>query len=160
MKYVGAIVLIIAVFAAWRIYCSFLGAQLDSVRSFLSALSDYREKVRCYLCAPAEWASAYADKDTAVSELTAQLADGKGFLEAYESVKDRFYLTQKADDALRTCLSRLGTGYLETELEVLASGIDSLDREERHLCEEVERRRRAVGALLGAIAMGMVILII
>ena len=69
-------------------------------------------------------------------------------------------LTDTTEDALNSCFERLGDGYLDTELEVIEQALEKLSREEGRISEDLLKRRKAAGAVLGAFASGIIILII
>lgn len=160
MTYIGAFAVILSVFMAWRCYCSYLFDELSHTRVFLRALRSCRERMKCYLAPPSEWARDYDDELLRTSGFLGAVEDGEGLLAAYRSSKDKWCITDECDGVLDGCFSRLGEGYLDTELEVVESAIEGMEREERRLSEDISRRKRVAGALLGALAVGVVILII
>ena len=159
MLYIGGFLIVLSVLIVWRCYCAFLSAEIGSTRAFLRAMCDYREKMRCYLKSPKEWALDYSDADLPGSFLTG-LRDGESLIEAYRSARADCYLTACGDEALESCLSGLGDGYLDTELAVMDSLVARLGAEEKHLADEITKRKRIAGAMLGACAVGVVILVI
>ena len=160
MIYLGAFAVISGVFLLWRAYCSYLSAELSDTRAFLRALSDYRERMKCYLEPPSAWAASYADDRLESTGFLPRLVNGEELTSAYLESRAAYYLSERADGVLTSCFSRLGEGYLDTELEIIESSIASLAEEERQMSEEIKARERAAGALLGAFAVGIVILII
>lgn len=159
MAYFGAIAIVASVYVLWREYSNFLDGELLLCRCFLRALSDYREKVRCYVETPSSWAAGYLDEQLSSSGFLKGLIEGDSFAAAYRECDKPPYLTEATDLALRNCFERLGEGYLDTELEVISLAIEKLTREEARLSEALVKRRRAVGCVMGAIASGIVILI-
>ena len=160
MIYIGAFIVILAAFSAWRCYSSFLLEEIGYTRAFLSALSDYREKMKCYLKSPMDWASDYVKSDSTIVAFLGRVRDGEQFVAAYTDSKDGYYLPKRVDEVLESCFSGLGDGYLETELEVVESAIGELTAIERGMADEISKRQRASGALLGAFAVGLVILVL
>ena len=77
----------------------------------------------------------------------------------FRELREEYYLTDRVNEILNSCFDRLGEGYLDTELEVLASAIAALGEEVRSMSDELKNRERVAGALLGAFAVGTVILI-
>ena len=160
MVYFGAILVIFGAYTVWREYALFLDKDLLWCRTFLAALTDYREKVKCYMNTPAMWADGYTDKLLCECGFLDKLVDGANFSEAYADIRKLTHLTDNADAILSSCFERLGEGYLDVEIEILESAIDKLSREEKELAESLAKRRKAVGAMIGAFAVGMIILII
>lgn len=159
MAYLGAVAIVASVYVLWREYGKFLDGELLWCRCFLRALTDYREKVRCYVETPGSWAAGYSDEQLSSCGFLERLINGDGFATAYRDTDRPPYLTDATDSALEGCFDRLGEGYLDTELEVLASAIEKLTREEARLSDSLVKRRRAIGAVMGAVASGIVILI-
>ena len=160
MIYIGAFIVIFAAFSVWRCYSSFLLEELDYTRAFLGALCDYREKMKCYLRSPVDWASDYPENDSPISDFLGRVRDGERLITAYTDSFDGYYLPKRVHEVLMSCFSRLGEGYLETELEVVESAVGELSLIERGMTDEISKRQRASGALLGAFAVGLVILVL
>lgn len=160
MIYFGAVAVIFGAYMLWREYAVFLDKELLWCRAFVRALSDYREKIKCYMDTPSSWASGYGDRYLSECGFLGRLADGDDFLEAYRISRDGLILTDTVEEVLNSCFERLGDGYLDTELEVLELTLDKLSREEGRISEELSKRRKAAGAVLGAFAFGIIILII
>ena len=121
MIYFGAFWVVAGAFALWRAYCSYLGAELLDTRAFLRALSDYRERVRCYLEPPSVWAAGYSDDRLESSGFLSRISGGEELFAAYRESREAYYLPDRVDEVLTSCFSRLGDGCLETELEVIES---------------------------------------
>ena len=160
MLYLGAIAVILGTYMIWREYAAYLDRELLSCRVFLRALVDYREKMKCYMDVPSSWALGYVDDELDVCGFLEMIKSGVDLYEAYTAKRDRFCLTDEVDEILSSCFSRLGEGYLETELEALESAIEKLTRVEKAISENLSKRRKATGAVLGACALGVVILVI
>ena len=160
MLYFGAILVLLGAYMIWKEYAVFLDKDLSWCRAFLAALSDYREKVKCYMDTPAMWAEGYKDELLCGCGFLDGIVGGATFSEAYKEVRNSVLLTDNVDAILTSCFERLGEGYLDTELEILESAIYKLSKEEASLGESLAKRRKAVGAVVGAFAVGMIILII
>ena len=160
MAYIGAASVIFAIFLSWRGYSSYLEREMSFCRAFLGAITDYREKVRCYLDSPREWAREYSDVLLEECGFLDTLRAGSDFGEAYSLAQDKILLSEGATGIIYSCLSRLGEGYLEGELEILSACIDKLEKEESEASVELVKKRKAVGAMLGAVAAGIVVMII
>ena len=158
MLYLGAMTVIFAAFLIWKEYSSYLSGQLQICRSFLDALRDFSEKVRCYLTSPKEWAGEYSDEH--IQGFLDAVGGGESLLLAYAKEKSGWCIAQSFDDALVACFSRIGDGDLTAEIGTLEIAIGKLSRAESTLAEELVKKRKAVGAILGACASGIVILII
>ncbi|MBQ7343458.1 MAG: hypothetical protein IJW53_01695 [Clostridia bacterium] len=160
MSYIGALAVIFAAFLIWKEYVSYLDGELAGCRAFLSALKDYRERVRCYLISPSEWASTYNDDLLTECGFLASVLEGVDLPRAYSSARESLNLSEDVDEILKECFGRLGNGYLDTELAVLDLAISGLAEIESQSSPEVRNKRRAAGALLGACVSGIVIIII
>jgi hypothetical protein len=160
MIYIGAFIVIFAAFSVWRCYSSFLLEELDCTRAFLGALSDYREKMKCYLRSPVDWAKDYLQSASPIADFLGRVRDGELLITAYTDSREGYYLPKNADEVLKSCFSRLGEGYLETELEVIEGAVAELSQIEKGMADEIGKRQRASGALLGAFAVGLVILVL
>ena len=155
----GCFLIISAALLAWRSYRAYLIEELDFVRAFLGALEDYRRGVGCYLEPLSRWAESYADERLSAVGFLDGLREGDAGA-AYKAVRGRCYLPDKVDKMLDCTLSRLGAGYLDGELAVLDDAIARLSSEEKRIAEELSKRKKVAGALLGAVAVGAVILVI
>ena len=160
MLYLGTIAVILGVYMVWREYAAYLDRELLSCRAFLRALTDYREKMKCYMETPTAWATGYTDGDLDTCEFLDMLRAGADFPEAYSKARGKLCITEEVDMALTSCFDRLGEGYLETELETLEIAIGKLLREEGVMAENLSKKRKATGAMLGAFALGVVVLVI
>ena len=159
MRFLGAFSIISAALLAWRSYRAYLIEELGFVRAFLGALEDYRRGVGCYLEPLSRWAESYADERLSAVGFFDGLREGDAGA-AYKAVSSKCYLPDKVDEILDHTFSRLGAGYLEGELAVLDDAIARLSREEKRIAEELSKRQKVAGALLGAFAVGAVILVI
>ena len=155
----GCFLIISAALLAWRSYRAYLIEELDFVRAFLGALEDYRRGVGCYLEPLSRWAESYADERLSALGFLDGLREGDAGA-AYKAVRGRCYLPDKVDKMLDCTFSRLGAGYLDGELAVLDDAIARLSSEEKRIAEELSKRKKVAGALLGAVAIGAVILVI
>ena len=160
MLYFGAIAVIIGTYMLWREYASYLDRELLICRSFLRALTDYREKMKCYMDVPSSWAQGYYDESLAECGFLDALKSGSDFKDAYGETREKLSAGNAVDEALISCFTRLGEGYLDTELETLDVAIAKLTREESRLSDNLSKKRKATGAVLGACALGVVILVI
>ena len=160
MTYIGTLTVIAAVLFAWRTYCAFLHEELSDTRAFLNALRDYREKMKCYLDSPAAWAHGYTVEPLASSEFIKRVAGGEPISSAYSDTRDAFCLPCDIDEVISDCFSRLGEGYLDTELAALDGAISRIAEREGRMADDIARRTKVAGALLGACAVGIVILVI
>ena len=69
-------------------------------------------------------------------------------------------MTPRTNEILSSCFKRLGEGYIDSEIALLDSVISALSGEVEIEINDVSRKKRAVGAILGACASGIVILVI
>ena len=160
MLYFGALAVILGVYMIWREYASYLDRELLYCRAFLDALVDYREKMKCYLKPLVAWAFEYSDEQLLSVGFLGAIREGKNVSLAYLESSEHCYLPNKVDNVLESLFSHLGEGYLETELENLDAAILKLDAEAKRMTDELSQRKKVAGALLGALAVGVVILVI
>lgn len=160
LPYVGASAVIFAAFYAWKIYVSYLERLHSLSRAFLQALSDMREKMRCYLDSPREWALGYSDPLLEECGFLERVRSGDDIAAAYTDIREELALPSEADALINSCFSRLGEGYLDTELEALGTTVDKLRAEVDKHGGELVKKRKVAGALIGACASGIVILVI
>ncbi len=160
MSYIGAVAVILAFLLLWREYSRFVDKRLLWCRTFLSAISDLYDKMRCFLESPRAWAEGYSDANLSECGFLDKLSDGADILDAYLSCRDRICIPESCDKMLKECFSRLGEGYIETELSIMDSALNDIKEEEKRISKDLPSRRKAVGAVLGAVATGIVILVI
>lgn len=158
MYLVGAALLSLAALMAWRAYASYLSLQKQGCVAFLSAITDMREKMRCYLYSPREWSGGYKSEYLAECGFLTALSNGKSLSEAYLLSKERIEMCNRADEILTELFSRCGEGYLEGEILALDSAIAGLSALKNEMEAQNGKKTRAVGAMLGAIAAGVAIL--
>ena len=158
MYYFGAVAVIVGVYMIWREYSAFLHKELLWCRSFLNAITDYRDKIKCYMDTPSGWAAGYSDQRLTECGFLERLREGDDFCTAYKSMCGAC-LNDASENILSACFERLGEGYLDTELEVLGIAIDKLGKEEARLTDALPKQRKAAGAVLGAFATGLIIFI-
>ena len=160
MGYIGALAVIVGVYIIWREYSAFLDRELRLCRAFVRAVSDYKEKVRCYMDSPKDWAEGYTDDTLSELGFLLNLRDGADFKEAYGAMRGNLHITDELNEILTSCFDRLGDGYLDTELETLDTAVVKLRSEEDRISLNLSKRWKAAGAMLGAFALGTVILVI
>ena len=160
MLYLGAFAVILAAFMTWKEYTSFLNRELRGCRAFVRALENYREKMVCYLDSPRTWALEYCDELLLECGFLGELRAGIDISDAYIKSRSSVYPGDEADEILDKCFRRLGDGYLDMERGVLDSVIERLKEIEAGMIGEYTRRSKAAGALLGACAVGTVIMIV
>ena len=160
MTYFGATAVILAVYMIWREYSRHLELELAWCACFLGALTDYRDKMKCYMDTPGGWASGYTDNMLSECGFLSAVANSGDFSAAYREARRSALFTDEVDAVLAACFERLGEGYLESETETLGIAIDKLKREEEKMRGAIAGKRKALGAMLGALACGTVVLVI
>lgn len=158
MYLMGVAFLSVATLMIWRAYASYLSAEKRSCAAFLSAIEDMKEKMRCYLYSPREWAVGYKSDCLSSSGFLSALSDGKSLAEAYETSKECLQICKRADEILADLFSRCGEGYLDGEIAMLDSAIVNLSAVKNDMEAQNSKKTKAAGALLGAVAAGMAIL--
>ena len=88
LPYIGATVMILSAFYIWKIYVIYLERIHLFSRAFLAALTDLREKMRCYLDSPRAWSQGYRDP----------LLEECGFLRRVRDGEDIFLCGMTLDD--------------------------------------------------------------
>lgn len=159
MLYLGTFAVMCAVFMIWREYSAFLDGELKWCREMIRAIGDLGERMRCYLSSPREWAQRYESELLAGCGFLDRLKGGESLEDAFVHSEGGMELTGEVRDAVYGCFSGFGGGYLDGELESLGLALEKLRAAEQGLAGELPRRRKAVGAILGACALGIVILI-
>lgn len=158
MVYIGALAVIFAAFMIWREYVAHLNCELNWCREFLYAIKDLREKMKCYLDSPTEWARCYESEALSRCGFLDKLQECGDVLAAYRS--SEVCLSDTADEILTNLFERLGEGYIDTELESIELAIARLGEEQTSASLEIGRKSKVAGAFLGAFACGIVIFVI
>ncbi len=160
MVYIGACAVMVAAFLIWREYVVHLDSELMWCREYLGALKDLREKMKCYLTSPSEWAKGYQSEALVRCGFLDGVQASGNILDAYKSSSKGVCISERTDEVLTGCFSRFGEGYIDTELETIELAIAKLSEEEAESSFEIGRKRKVAGAFLGACASGIVILVI
>ena len=160
MVYIGALAVVFAAFLIWREYCGYLDGELSFCRAFCLALSDYREKMRCYLVSPYEWGCEYSDDLLEECGFLDNVKNGKSFYDAYLESKGKMVLSSEAEKTVLDCFERLGEGDLACEADLLGAAVDKLSGMADRADGECKKRKKAFGALIGAFALGIVIFVV
>ena len=160
LPYLGAVSVLMAAFYVWKSYVSYLEGEHKTCLVFLTALTDLRERMRCYLDSPRRWAQDYSDPLLDEYGFLHRVREGGDVSAAYREVRDELLLPKTVDALLDGFFLRLGEGYIDAELEAISLTIDKLKSAIEGEALELTRRRRVAGALIGACASGIVILVI
>lgn len=160
MVFLGAVMLAAATFVLWREYAAYLKKGVDELSGFLAFIRNMKERMECYLELPADWAGGFRSPELEGSGFLFYVREGMDVGEAYEKCENSLCICDEAKDALRALFDRFGEGYLDTELSFIKSSIEKLSEIEASLKIENGNKIKAVGAMLGAVAMGIVILVI
>ena len=155
---VEGVIIVLVTVMVWRMYAEYLGARRESCRSFLKMLIDMRDKMYCYLISPREWAEKYEGSD--IYGFVEKIKNGQELYSAYTECRTNISIPDAADSVLRDYFSRVGERYVESELLAADRAIDELRRIEAVSQEEVSKKTKVAGALLGAFSTGIVILIL
>jgi hypothetical protein len=119
-----------------------------------------RDRMECYLETPSSWIDEFEYCELERIGFVSDIREGGDLLSAYEKRKSALCIGKEAENIISNMLSELGDGYLGTELNIINSALDKLSKIESAVSSERENKARAAGALLGAVAAGVVILII
>ena len=155
----GVLVVNLIVFFVWREYSIYLKRELNICRTFRIMLRDMHNKMRCYLDSPRTWALGYEDDILLESGFLYELRHGASLCEAYDACKSGMCISSAVDTVLRDFFVRMGEGYLDTELIAIESAISGLMECERVMSDESTKKSKVAGAVLGAFAIGTVILV-
>lgn len=160
MFFIGVGILLCVAFLCWREYTAYLQRELDELSDFLFFIENMRDKMECYLQSPLSW----------VGEFSRPSLERLGFLDslrcdgdlgaAYRACTDKLLIKSDASEVIGELFSRFGEGYLDTERGLIDSTIHKLSIIEGKLKDELKNKSRAAGAMIGAIAIGAVIMII
>lgn len=159
MLYFGVFIVNLIIFLIWREYSLYLKRELNTCRIFRTMLRDMRDKMRCYLESPRVWALGYEDDVLLASGFLYKLRHGCCLNDAYTACKDGMCISGDVDTVLRDFFTRMGDGYLDTELMAIDSAISGLSECERVMADESAKKSKVAGAVLGAFAVGMIILV-
>ena len=160
MLILGAILLILFAFLLWREYSSYLKREEAELTEITRFLRNMRERMMCYLELPSAWIGEYSSDVLESVGFLERIRSGDDVSSAYEGVKKNLLIDPEISDELSALFSGLGEGYLDTELVAVDKTVEKLDQALGRLLPEIKNRSRAAGAVLGALAMGAVIMII
>ncbi len=160
MVLVGVFAVLAAVLFLWRGYSAYLTEQHHCDREMYAAICDIREKTAGYLATPREWASVYKSALLSKCGFLGVLEEGGSFCEAYEGARQCLNISCDSDEILSALFSLLGEGELQAELSRLDAAIDRMSRLTDGRGEEIAKRKKIAGALLGAVSACAVILLI
>ena len=133
---------------------------VDELSGFLAFIRNMKERMECYLELPADWAVGFKSPELERTEFLLYVRDGMNVAEAYEKCESSLCICDEAKDTLKALFDRFGEGYLDTELSLIKSSIEKLSEIEASLKTENGNKIKAVGAMLGAVAIGIVVLVI
>ncbi len=160
IQIMGSAVLLGASFFIWRGYSRHLRREMRAIAAMLSALKDMRDKMTAYLTSPSEWAKKYSCEVLGESGFIDSVRDGDDLLCAYNRSKERLALPASADSLVCELFSHMGEGYLESETAALSFCIDKLDAISKTVSEDIDKKIKVAGAVIGAVGAGIIILII
>ena len=160
MLFLGVLLLILLTFIVWREYAYCQRLRLSQLSEFLSFIKNMKERMECYLEAPGAWINGYESQELERIGFIKNIRERKELLVAYESCKEGLLIDNEASCVIEALFSELGEGYLDSELEVIESALEKLSRIEASMASESEKKIKTAGALLGAVAAGIVILVI
>ena len=160
MVFIGASLLILFAFLVWKEYAGYLNKGTRELEEFVRFIETMKERMECYLETPGVW----------VPDFTADELERLGFLEsirngndvntAYAECKDLLCICNDAREILDELFSHLGNGYLDTELGIINSSLGKLTKIKDAFRTEKENKTKAMGAMIGAVAIGIIILIL
>ena len=160
MVYIGAFTVALVTLLLWRGYSSYLASELECCRELLVALEDMRDKVRCFLMTPREWAHSYSSDLLEGCGFLGALKDGESPERAYEKCRYKLPVRSDADEVVTNLFRRAGGADLVAEVGAIGIAVDKLSAIESAMSADIGKRVKAAGAMLGAFAAGIVILVI
>ena len=160
MILIGACLLLLFSFLIWKEYAAYLSRGTKELREFIRFLECMREKMGCYLETPSEWIDGFTAEELERSGFLQRIKDGEDIFSAYTGCKESLCLCDDAVLILDDMFSHLGNGYLDTETAIIKASLDKLSKLEEVSKKDNENRTKAVGAVIGAVAIGIVILIL
>ena len=160
MLFIGAFLLLAVAFVLWKEYTAYLKRGADELDEFVRFVKCMKEKMECYMEVPAEWIRGFSsDKLEGVGFLEA-IRDGSDVDTAYSNVESSLCMCDDAREVLKDLFSHLGNGYLETELGMIKPSLDKLLKIQERLKDEKENKTKAIGAMIAAVTLGIIILIL
>ena len=159
MKYIGAVLLLLAALALCKLHTSYINERVKEHREYLSFLKHVRNRISCYLIPIKEAALGFSSERLMKNGFLSSLERGVSAKEAYEGRGRESLLSLEADRCLTELFSDFGSGYLDTEIKKLDFTTERLSA----ICEEQEKeskkKSKLVGTLVFAAAFSFIILI-
>lgn len=159
MTYLGIALLLLGCIMAIRAYRGYLIGEVRLIEGFVAFLRRMKTHTSSYLEPISGWVDGFECPPLEEIGFLSALRDGKMPKEAYRGLKKR-PSSAEVDRLLSDFFERTGRGYLKEEEAIEKNCLTELSR----LCDiergEVERRGRAFGAVVFALAACVALLII
>ena len=154
----GAVILLCASLFVGRAYEKYLEGRLSEAREILRMLLHMREKINAFLCPQRELLS---DFRSDILERVGFLGKIRGGIGIYEAFMDtKFSFACEIYETLSAYLSGFGKRYKSDELARLDSTVRVIDGYVKREQEQLPKDIKIAKTLLGAAALGIVILMI
>ena len=160
MKYIGILLILSASILFGGACSEKIGAPVRELEEFLRFLRFMRERVVCYLEPPSSIARDFSSELLDSLGFLGEIRDGASLSSAFITSKDRLSLPDDDAKALADFFERCGKGYLESEVKLLDTAIEKLERSEEKYGENCRTRARGIRVMTAAFGLGISILLI
>ena len=160
MLFVGVLILIGCLFFAWREYALYLGREMRQTAELSAFLRHVRDRMNCYLEPISGWIGEYSTPELESLGFLATLRDGADIRGAFDACSGEMCVSSEVADVFFDTLCEMGDGDLERELSVLDEAVDKLSSVGGRVSEDYKNKIKASGAMLAAVAIGVVVLVI
>ena len=158
--FVGVLMLICCLFFAWREYAVYLGREMREITELLAFVKHIRERMSCYLEPISAWIGEYSTPELERLGFLGALRGGMDVKQAFADCLDKMCISPDVSDAFSDTLTEMGDAYLESELDTLDSAVDKLSTAQKRVNDDYKNKIKASGAMLAAVAIGVVVLFI
>jgi len=159
LKIVGAVLVAAAGIFVSRLYSGYLVRRCDEGEAFLRLIEHISGEISRYLTPPAELLKGYSDKVLDSLGFT-DTARSEGFAAAFSSVRKKCALSEETAEILGKLFSGFGRDYKSGELARLDEAKTALSRAVTREREELSKNLKLGRVLIGAAALGIIILLL
>ena len=159
LKIVGAVLVAAAGIFASRLYSGYLVRRCDEGEAFLRLIEHISGEISRYLTPPAELLKGYSDGVLDSLGFT-EIARREGVSAAFSAVKKKCALSDEALKILEKLFSGFGRDYKSGELARLDETRAALSRVVTREREELSKNLKLGRVLIGAVALGAIILLL
>ena len=160
MLFIGIFMLIGCLFFLWREYTIYLGREMRQTDELSAFLRYMRDRMSCYLEPISAWIGEYSTPELERLGFLGALRDGVDVREAFDNFSDEMCISREVIDAFSGAVRDMGEGDLEGEVSILNTAVDKLSSVGGRVSEDYKNKIKASGAMLAAVAVGVIVLII